>query len=264
MESSLGVYAPLMEELAEDEAARKIRILGFRYPADESLARSAKFLRHEMRRVGADQATVDFVCHSAGGLVARHYCEVDGGKFQRILFQGTPHYGSDLAALRSLLEVGQFVGDLKLGYDAALAKAIGDGHGQMSHDLMPESLFLTHLNAPRQDAARDKYVIYRGKAFSGVRVVLVKATVRTAAVALAGTQDESGVDNTLTKFGRAALGKFVVPAEITDGDLCVTCESAHLNGVEKVLDFELSHTKLPRDAQVIEDVVQRLVADSQP
>ena len=261
MESSLEVYLPLMKQLADNDADKKFRILGFCYPADESLARSAKFLVREMQRVCEKSDHVDFICHSAGGLVLRHYIEIDSGKFHRAYFQGTPHHGSDLAALRSLLEVVQFIGDLNLGYDAALAKAIRDGHGQMSHDLLPHSLFLAHLNSPRDNLPRDRYVIYRGRAFSRARVFLLKAAVEAAATSIASTLDKESQENTGTLFARAAIAKLVLPDEIADGDLCVTSDSALLDGVEFIHDFRLNHTALPRDPETIEDLVRRVVAD---
>jgi Zn-dependent protease with chaperone function len=261
MESSLGVYLPLMKHLAQQDTTAQVRVLGFQYPADESLARCAKFLGRELRRVGAASAHVDFVCHSAGGLVMRYYVEVDGGNFHRVYFQGTPHHGSDLASLRSLLEVGQFLGDLNFGYDAALASAIRDGHGQISHDLLPESLFLAHLTSSRPPLNRDRYTIYRGQAFSRTRSLLLKATVETAASSLARRLDQANKDSTPAKFARETLRSLVLPDEIFDGDLCVTRTSAQLEGVEQIHDYRLNHTALPRDPAVIEHLAQQLMHD---
>jgi len=255
MESSLGVYLPLMKRLAADPSGAEFRILGFQYPNDESLSRSGKFLWRETQRVCAFAKHIDFVCHSAGGLVFRHYAEIERGEFQHVYFQGTPHRGSDLAALRSLLEAAQFMGDLKLGYDGALKQAILDGHGQISIDLEPDSLFLTYLNSPRDNPGRDRYVIYRGQALT--RTVLLKAAVDAARASLDRTIKND--DSTVTKFARAALEKVLVPAEITSGDLAVTLESATLDGVETVHTHPLRHTELPRDPAVIDHLVKLLV-----
>jgi Zn-dependent protease with chaperone function len=259
MESSLKVYLPLMNRLATDAAGARFRILGFQYPNDDSLARSGKFLKREMQRVFASSKNVDFVCHSAGGLVFRQYAEVEGGGFHHVYFEGTPHYGSDLAALRSLLEATQFIGDLKLGYDAALQQAILDGHGQMSDDLQPDSLFLRHLNGPRDNLSRDRYTIYRGQASSRTRVLLMKAGIEAGRKSLERLlkTDEA----TVSKFARAGLEKLVVPAEIANGDMAVTLESAKLAGVEDVHTHPLHHTELPRNAEIIEHVVKQLVAE---
>jgi hypothetical protein len=257
MESSLGVYLPLMKRLAADPSGEEFRILGFQYPNDESLSRSGKFLRREMQRVCASASHIDFVCHSAGGLVFRQYAEIERGEFQHVYFQGTPHRGSDLAALRSLLEAVQFMGDLKLGYDGALKQAILDGHGQISIDLEPDSLFLTYLNSPRDNPGRDRYLIYRGQALTRARAVLLKAAVDAARASLDRTIKND--NSTVTKFSRAALEKVLVPAEITSGDLAVTLESATLDGVEIIHTHSLRHTELPRDPAVIDHLVKLLV-----
>jgi Zn-dependent protease with chaperone function len=259
MESSLRIYLPLMNRMASDAAGMRFRILGFQYPNDESLARSGKFLKREMQRVCASSKNVDFVCHSAGGLVFRQYAEVEGGDFHHVYFLGTPHYGSDLAALRSLLEATQFVGDLKLGYDAALQQAILDGHGQMSHDLQPDSLFLRQLNAPRDNVSRDRYTIYRGQASSRTRVLLMKAGIEAGRKSLERLLKNE--DSTRSKFARAGLEKLVIPAEIANGDMAVTLESAKLEGVDDVYTHPLHHTELPRNAEIIEHVVKQLVAE---
>jgi Zn-dependent protease with chaperone function len=261
MESSLKIYLPLMNRLAADPAGNRFRILGFQYPNDESLARSGSFLKREMERVCTSAEHVDFVCHSAGGLVFRHFAEVEGGTFHRACFLGTPHYGSDLAALRSLLEATQFIGDLKLGYDAALQQAILDGHGQMSHDLQPDSLFLRHLNAPRDGVHRDRYVIFRGQASSRTRVLLIKGAVEAGRRSLERLLRNE--DSIRSKFARAGLERLVVPAEIANGDMAVTLESAALEGVEAVHTFPLHHTELPRNAEVIEGVAKLLVEEQQ-
>jgi pimeloyl-ACP methyl ester carboxylesterase len=262
MESSLKIYLPFMNRLASEPPGVKFRILGFQYPNDDSLARSGKFLKREMERVIASAEHVDFVCHSAGGLVFRHYAEVEGGAFHRAVFQGTPHCGSDLAALRSLLEATQFIGDLKLGYDAALQQAILDGHGQMSHDLQPDSLFLRHLNAPRDKLHRDRYVIYRGQSSSRTRVLLIKGAVEAGRRSL--ERIVRSEESTVSKFAKAGLEKLVVPAEISNGDMAVTLDSAALEGTQAVHTYPLHHTELPRNAEVIEHVVKLLVADRLP
>ncbi|MGE5195508.1 MAG: M48 family metalloprotease [Deltaproteobacteria bacterium] len=257
MESNLKVYLPLMNRLGADPSGVAFRILGFQYPNDESLARSGKFLKREVQRVCAAPEHVDFVCHSAGGLVFRHYAEVEGGGFHHAYFQGTPHHGSDLAALRSLLEATQFIGDLKLGYDVALQHAILDGHGQMSDDLQPDSLFLRHLNAPRDNLSRDRYVIYRGQASSRTRALLMKTAVEAGRRSLERLLRNE--ETTASKFARAGLDKLVVPAEIANGDMAVTLESATLDGVEAVHTYPLHHTELPRNPDVIEHLAKLLV-----
>ncbi len=161
--------------------------------------------------------------------------------------------------MRSLLEATQFIGDLKLGYDAALQQAILDGHGQMSHDLQPDSLFLSYLNAPREDVGRDRCTIYRGQASSRTRVLLIKGAVETGRVGLERLIKREG--STLSKFAHAGLEKLHVPAEIANGDMAVTLDSAGLAGVDDIQTYPRHHTELPRSPEIIEHLVQRLVAE---
>jgi pimeloyl-ACP methyl ester carboxylesterase len=257
MESNREVYRPLFDRLAADDAAAQTRLFVFQYPNDDSLARSGRALERELRRVFASMQQTDFVCHSAGGLVFRYYAEARGGEFRRTIFLGTPHGGSNLARLRRLLEAVQFVGDLNLGYDQALQAAILDGRGQMTFDLEPDSLFLGHLNRPRDNLHRDRYVIHRGRAFTRTRALLLQAAVDSARTALARSLGKRE-DSTLRKFGLAATDVLVMPPEIADGDLCVRSDSALLEGVEQVTTHSLKHTALPRDADVISRVLQQL------
>jgi hypothetical protein len=155
------------------------------------------------------------------------------------------------------LEAVQFVGDLKLGYDQALQTAILDGRGQMTFDLEPDSLFLECLNRPREDLHRDRYVIHRGRAFTRTRALLLQAAVDTARAGLVRSLGQKE-DSLLRKFGLSSIDKLVLPAEIADGDMCVRSESALLEGVERVTTHALKHTALPRDAEVISQVVEQL------
>jgi hypothetical protein len=68
-------------------------------------------------------------------------------------------------------------------------------------------------------------------------------------------------ESTLSKFARAGLDKLVVPAEIANGDMAVTLESAKLAGVDEVHTYPLHHTELPRSPEVIEHLTQRLIAE---
>lgn len=262
MESRREVWQAMLCRFAEETAAAKTprRLFAFQYPADDSLARAGKFLLRELQRVCGSAKQIDFVVHSAGGLVFRWYAEVERGEFRRAVFLGTPHQGSDLARLRGLLEVVQFVGDISLGFDTALQKAIVDGRGQMTFDLAPNSLFLTHLNRERPDLRRDQYAIHRGKALSSTRALVLKASVDAARAAL-NRKLKKEQETLLVAFGATALEALTVPQEIYDGDLCVTSDSALLAGVKSVETHSLSHTALPRDAGVISLVIKRLMAE---
>lgn len=260
MESSREVWLPLLNRMAEEPAAERLRLFAFQYPADDRLARSGQFLKREVQRVFGSAKQIDFVVHSAGGLVFRWYAEVASDEFHLATFLGTPHLASDLSHLRRLLEVVQFVGDLPLGFDSALQNAILDGRGQISFDLQPESLFLTYLNRVRPNLHRDQYAIHRGKALSRTRAFVLQTSVDAGRVAPTRTLDKES-DPLLTKFKTPALEAFVLPQEIVDGDLCVRCDSALLDGVKSVETHSLKHTSLPRDAGVISLVLKRLIVE---
>ena len=262
MESSREVWQPLLTRFADESTAAKTnrKLFAFRYPADDSLARSGKFLQRELQRVCGSAKQIDFVVHSAGGLVFRWYAEVERGEFRRAVFLGTPHQGSDLARLRGLLEAVQFAGDISLGFDAALQNAILDGRGQITFDLAPGSLFLSDLNRERADLHRDRYSIHRGKALSSTRVLLLRTSVDAARAALTRKLNKEK-ETLLAVFGASALDALSVPQEISDGDLCVTSDSALLDGVKNVQTHDLKHTALPRDPKVMSLVVERLATE---
>ncbi|MCH8047119.1 MAG: hypothetical protein IID44_25735 [Planctomycetes bacterium] len=255
MESAAGVFLPLMQQLAKNKGDRKLRILALSYPNDGSLARSGKFLSREIDRVCPGAQRIDFVGHSAGGLVFRHYAEIEAGRFSRAVFLGTPHAGSDLAKLRDLLEPKQFFGDLPLGYPQALERTIVDGRGQMAFDLQPESLFLRHLNAAGKVKRPDDYHIFRGRAISTGKVILLRSSLALV---------RRGLNKSLKKIEdkpqRHAAAKVLIerlrlPAEITRGDLAVTLDSAALEGVKNVETHKLNHAQLYKDEKIVASVV---------
>lgn len=256
MDSRLAAFDTMIAGLIEQPELQNRPIVGLQYPGDGSLSRSARFLRRELRRCGIDPQDADFVCHSAGGLVFRHFAEVDGGQFGRAVFLGTPHHGSDLAELRPLLEVKQFFGDLKLGYTAAVARTITDGEEQITDDLKPGSLFLTQLAKTNADHSR--YTVFRGQAFGGLRSFLLQratSVVRSKLVSKLGqTQRAEGIRLSLT----GAVDRLKLPSEVLEGDLVVSLESASLPGVSALHTVDANHGELIRSAEVIASVCQTL------
>jgi hypothetical protein len=257
MESSLAVFNPMVQAFAEDPVLRDREILGFQYPGDDSLARSAKFLINEVARTAIDLRNAQAICHSAGGLILRNYVEVDRRPLRSAYFLGTPHGGSNLAALQAFLEASQFLGSLRLGYDQALASTIRDGHGQISHDLLPDSLFLSHLNTSR-NPPDCRYVVFRGRAVTAFQAMLMTQTSRAAKGALEAMITTSADQDVPLDVARAAIGLLDIPEEISNGDLCVTCERATLKTAAKTHDYPVNHTMLPRDQTVINDLIETL------
>jgi pimeloyl-ACP methyl ester carboxylesterase len=256
MESSSEALLPMLKAFAADTSLADRRLLALEYPSDDSLARTGRFLRRELVRVGATPPRVDFVGHSAGGLVIRHYTEVQGGDFHRAIFIATPHQGADLARLRRFLEAGQFLANLRQGEDEALRQAVGDGRGQITFDLLPQSLFLTELDRVRRGPQCDRYAIHRG-------LPRRPALMLAGALAVAIARNEilaslPPTETTAARLGQSALELLSFPPEFTDGDMWVRAASANLPGVADVQDWRLRHTELPRNPEVIAAVARQL------
>jgi pimeloyl-ACP methyl ester carboxylesterase len=256
MESSSDTFLPMLKAFAADHSLANRRLLALEYPADDSLARSGRFLRRELTRVRASLPQVDLVGHSAGGLAIRHYTEVQGGEFRRAVFIATPHQGSDLARLRRFLEAGQFLANLRQGEDEALRQVVIDGRGQITFDLLPNSLFLTELNRLPVGEQRARYAIHRGLPR---RMLLLTA----GAIALSVAKNEIKASlpppaTTAARLGQSAIELLNLPPEMVVGDMWVTVESAALPGVRDIRDWRLRHSELPRNPEVIADIAKQL------
>lgn len=250
MDSTLSTcYIQLARALSKDRDFRGVRILGFQYPGDASLCRVGEFLHRELTKSFHPNAKVNFVCHSAGGLVVRYYAEVKGGPFERIILQGTPNHGSDLARLRSVVEMKQFVSDLRDGYSEAIEKAILDGQEQIGQDLAPGSLFLNQVNACQAD--RSRYVIFRGRRFGRARMLLLDKSMDVGRTLLAQSLEEIEGPEILRERAMQSLEQLDLPEEVRKGDLVVSTESAVLEGVQDIRTFKLRHGELSRDKETI-------------
>lgn len=256
MDSDLQTWRTMISTLAERPSAEHVMILGFQYPNDGSLARAGIYLKREMDRVCGASSQVDFICHSAGGLVFRYYAGVMGGNFRQTVFEGSPHAGSQFASLRPLLEAQRFVGDLQLGYPAALQKVITDGRGQIGRDLAPDSLFLRYLN--RASVPVDRCAIVRGRAIDPAQAAVLALGLSAAKDGMRRSLAGASNAGTLQLTAANSLDTFELPAEISAGDFAVSLESAALPGVEIVHTVSLNHVQLPGAPEVIDLVLSHL------
>lgn len=173
---------------------------------------------------------------------------------------GAPNRGSDLTKLRTLLEAKQFLGDLKLGYSAALERVILDSKGLIGFDLQPESLFLQYLNRERRDsrAIQTRYAIIRGRALKPRYALLAGTSAAAGRVALRRTLKKGEADSLM----RAEAGRWIerlrVPKEVSRGDLAVTLDSAMLAGAGRVTTFQTDHVTMLRHADVLKSVAEWL------
>ncbi len=165
---------PIWDELAPALAAQGSTIgygvARFDYPDDQHIAPSADLLAAALKNLGSRGATsVDMVCHSMGGLVARDVLtrpssETGGGGWyagsgsgrgrlpaiSRLIMVGTPNNGSPLAGLEVLAEIREnFLRWVDSdGKDlSALLGFLHDGRGDASGDLAPGSNYLKDLNS---------------------------------------------------------------------------------------------------------------------
>lgn len=92
--ASAGVWRPMAEHLAVSGVAP--RQLHFNYVPAGHVARHAERLAREIHRVHPE-GPVRVVAHSLGGLIARYYAQVLGGRLDALVTMGTPHRGTTRA-----------------------------------------------------------------------------------------------------------------------------------------------------------------------
>ena len=143
------------------------------YPNDQPVRDSAKFLNEQLRILkaqGIDQLSI--IAHSMGGLVSREMltnpdyqckeldCENAEVKIDQLIMLGTPNHGSELARVRFFAEIKEQIQRLVSGEKIWL-EWIFDGAGEAGIDLIPNSEFLTSLNA-RPHPVDTRYFVIAG------------------------------------------------------------------------------------------------------
>ncbi len=258
MESSLHSLRSIVARAAERAEGEDFTLLGFQYPHDDSLAMAGALLTREIRRTAVPAEHTRFVCHSAGGLVARWYLEVDGGRCQQAIFLGTPHGGSNLSSLRFLLEAKQFFGELPLGFPTALENTLIDGHGQVRYDLEPDSLFFRYLNHPDRRRPLSRYVVIRGRAMKRRYALLAEAGAIGLRNGLATVAEKCRLPAEDRDHLVDRVSRFRLPEEITAGDLAVSLENATLAGVPAVHTFPVNHLRMMSHPDVLATLSEAL------
>ena len=176
-------FTKFLAFVAKQRRARGLSLLVFRFPNDGSLARAGCFLRNEMARAVRSPDRASFVCHSAGGLVFRYYAEKLRGGFGCAALLGTPHGGTRMTSVKTLVDAAAFADcGLKVGLPAALAATVGEGKGDLTPDVEPDSLFLRHLGHDAR-LARRYHVVY-GRYLRSGRALGLWASYLTAKVVI--------------------------------------------------------------------------------
>ena len=218
----------------------------FVYPNDQPITDSADlFAGHLAKLPTTGIKSMSLVAHSMGGLVSREV--LTNTKYtgypqaNRLITVGTPHHGSPLAHF-------QFVGEIRdqivraFSGDGLLFGAVFDGAGEAKIDLLPNSEFLTTLNArPNPQGLTITCII--GNA-SPVDMNEVRDFETKCADLLNGGQNDQ-------KFSKAI-------EQLTNGigDGCVSMASAHLEGVSDEVVVQANHRSMLRTIPVISTTKQ--------
>ena len=242
--------------LAARPEARGLSLLVFRYPNDGSLTHAGRFLHREMARVVRAPGRASFVCHSAGGLVFRHYAEKECGAFDRAVFLGTPHGGSRMTALKILVDGAAFADNLQLGLARAMGATVVEGKGDLMPDVQPDSLFLRHLGHDAR-LARRYHVVY-GRYVSGKRVLALWASFLVAKLALKKAIRDRADSVVVRANGLRLVDGLELTDEVLDGDLVVSVASARLKGAGRQTATTCHHQALKTDAGVMRAVAEFL------
>ncbi len=226
------------------------RVLEFRYPNNGSLAHAAAFLKREMGRAVRSPERAVFVAHSAGGLVFRAYAEKLEGRFDRAVFLGTPHLGSDLIAAKFLVDLAKFVDRLPLGIPEGVDQTIREGDGQIGQDLHPDSLFLRWLGDRPQNGAR--YHSHAGLHLGTRGRVSLEAGFPAARALARSFLDKNIQRPAWVKEAMLARGDALrLTKEITHGDWIVSVESATAVGAGAKTWEKRHHVSLKDDEEIV-------------
>ncbi len=215
-------------------AARGCQVAWFDYPNDAAASNVAAQLGSQLKALGGQRVFV--VAHSFGGLIARAALEdpaLDPGNVQRLVLIGVPNAGSDLAALRALIEawhVVRGIDDVRHAARDLLASTLlhwTDGRGEAGGDLLPGSVFLQQL-AARERNARVQY-----HAVLGTRSLLTEEQLTNTTAAVRRLLGSEAGEVVLPKLQRWLDDL----DELVDGqgDGAVSVAAGALPGVEPVL-----------------------------
>ena len=263
-----GTFKYFIEELVINADVGNMELLVFRYPNNQSLSRSGQFLTAEINRVFKDQKKIQFICHSAGGLVFRHYAEINNGLYGNAFFIGTPHKGSDIIKFKFLIDTNEFlIGFGYSGLPKTISDTIPEGRGEIGFDLQPGSLFLSYLDSLK--LTQKNYFVFNSN-FTGVGLTDQSGAKNKAMVyglenyllpevkkVLVKRADQIG-SPLFKKWALEAIAQLEIPDEIKNGDLAVTLNSSKIGEAKTVTRNGLNHIEIVSDAKVIVEIIKKI------
>jgi pimeloyl-ACP methyl ester carboxylesterase len=253
---TMQTFRDYLPAFADHPGLRGRKLLVFRYPNNTSLGRCGQFLHNEMRRVVMAPEKAAFVCHSAGGLVFRWYCEVRKGPFDRAVLLSTPNEGTSLGSLKYLADLTALFDELKMNGPGALARMVPEGEGDIVYDVHEDSLFLRYLGHNAEMAKH--YHVFSGE-FLRPGEVLGLGVAITAAKRVMGNRVLPRIESpVLRRQALRRIERWHLPSEISRGDLIVSVRSALLKDAGHATRTALNHEQFKSDELVIRDVMESI------
>jgi pimeloyl-ACP methyl ester carboxylesterase len=236
----------LWVDLAPPLSEAGYRVLEFRYPNDQSIQDSSRFINDQLTDFLADPALdappegIHLIGHSMGGLVLRNFithpdllptCTWAAQSPVKTLIQlGTPNHGSWLATYRLPAELRDHLSK-DYGKDALLAM-IWDGTGQAQIDLKPGSAFLESLNQRPFPSS----VYWVGVAGTG------------SPVDIAQLQSLPVLEGTFLSNSAGELQKTFPELFKGSGDGCVSVDSLSCEAMNEIYLVEATHRGIVRNS----------------
>jgi pimeloyl-ACP methyl ester carboxylesterase len=227
----------------------------FTYPNDGPIPNAAQRLAAGLKELRARGVRrVSIVTHSMGGLVAREmlthpelYAGQDSSeslypRVDRLIMVGPPNHGSPLARFRWAAELREQV-IRALSGDGLLFGSSFDGAGQAGVDLLPDSPFLTALNArPLPEGVTITIIAGDLSPVSAEAISRITSQLTTRSAEELG-QDVERIGTALNNVARGL------------GDGVVSLESTRLEGVTDHVVVPANHLTMIRNITTRSDRV---------
>lgn len=246
----LEADATMLESFIGACSSHGITAVPFVYPNDGPIAKSARHLSSELKKVKTrfPQIRLVIVAHSMGGLVARYCLEepsLHPDNVSTLITLGTPHHGSSLASFHPLLEL---MSHASRGIES-LRRIMKDGMGEAADELLPGSEFLVRLGKLRRPAGVRYHVAAGNCSFVGEaqRVGMLRELQR-----------EENPPGRLSGRVRDRLVRLLESPEVTSGqgDGVVSVKSALFRPNDGERVFPRNHMDLIRVRNTDDEVFQ--------